>query len=1037
MTTSDKRGQESGQHLRRPSSVNHPAKTPSSINPKSQSAKLPSESAATVSPVAAFPLPAHPNDRRARDLALLHRMRDQIGDVLDAPTFYRTVVESLHQTFGYPFVTFFTCVGNDLVLQQWVGYEIEIISGFLRIPLQKGVTGRAARTGKAVYVKDVAKDADFIRFAPNIVSEIAAPILSQGKVVGVLNVESDERCALTSHDLHLLTTLSAYVAIALERIELLSALQESEQRYRTLIHNLPGMVYRCLNDERWTEVLLNEKTETLTGYSAEDFFYNKRISYEEITHPEDRGWVRQATYQAVQERQPYHLEYRIIHKDGSTRWVSDHGQAIYDEQGTARWIDGVLFDITQQKQIAETERINSERKRAILQAIPDLMAVISSKGYFVDYYVKQPGEFFMPAESLVGQHISAILPQSLVKQFQTLLAQVLATGEAEILKFSTHEDEIAIEEGCLNGERQPNGEQRRFFEARLVRSSQDQVLTLVRNVTEQTKAERALSQSEQRLAQILDAIPLSVLVVDQQHTLRYVNDIASRFLDAHGLLLKTFDAFIAQFPLYQADSEQPYPLEHLPIYLSLQNGIIEHADDIEMQLANRRVRLEIHATPIHSASGEVESVLAAFQDITDRKLNESVLRKRANELEAIAQLKDEFLANMSHELRTPLNSILMLAESLSDEIFGPVTAFQLEALSSVEKSGRHLLGLINDILDVSKIEAGKLSLNPSEVAVQAACQNSLQLIREAARKKRIKLFQTYDDSVAFVEADEQRLVQILVNLLSNAVKFTLEGGSVGLEVVGDSDNRVVKFTVWDTGIGISSEDSARLFQPFVQLDTSFSRQHQGTGLGLSLVRRLTEMHGGSIALESDPGKGSRFIVSLPWNPVAQGAPAGRNAKRAKSAQSGAATFTPAILDSTSNDSTNNQGDPRDAVPQILIVDNDEISLMAMQSYFMERSLHVYTAQNGMDAIQKVSLQPPDLVLLDLQMPDMDGLQIIHHFHVNANITATPVIAITSLALPGDRERYLAAGFSEYLLKPINLRRLAQIVDTYTARGRKL
>lgn len=235
------------------------------------------------------------------------------------------------------------------------------------------------------------------------------------------------------------------------------------------------------------------------------------------------------------------------------------------------------------------------------------------------------------------------------------------------------------------------------------------------------------------------------------------------------------------------------------------------------------------------------------------------------ELAQAARLKDEFLANMSHELRTPLNAILGLSEGLQEQLYGPLNEKQLKYLQTIEESGRHLLALINDILDLSKIGAGKLILQLEPVLISQVCHTSLRLISQNAQAKNLQVeFESNVDPAAVILADERRLKQILVNLLSNAVKFTPTGGTIGLKVQDDRTRPALLFTVWDTGIGIAPEALARLFKPFVQLDSSLARRYEGTGLGLSLVARLTQMHGGEVTVQSEPGQGSRFTVSLPW-----------------------------------------------------------------------------------------------------------------------------------------------------------------------------
>jgi len=261
----------------------------------------------------------------------------------------------------------------------------------------------------------------------------------------------------------------------------------------------------------------------------------------------------------------------------------------------------------------------------------------------------------------------------------------------------------------------------------------------------------------------------------------------------------------------------------------------------------------------------VAQLKTSFSELEQRVAGRTQALHIANaELRRANRLKDEFLASMSHELRTPLNSILGLSESLQLGTYGQLNERQHTTLQYIEESGRHLLALINDILDVSKIEAGQMQLETGPVSVESVAQASLQFVRQSAFKKQIKVNLSIDSPLTPIEADERRLKQILVNLLNNAVKFTAEGGTIGLEVVADSDNRMTHFTVWDTGIGIAPEDMERLFQPFIQLDARLARSYTGTGLGLTLVQRMTEMHGGRVSVESEVGQGSRFTVSLPW-----------------------------------------------------------------------------------------------------------------------------------------------------------------------------
>jgi signal transduction histidine kinase len=233
-------------------------------------------------------------------------------------------------------------------------------------------------------------------------------------------------------------------------------------------------------------------------------------------------------------------------------------------------------------------------------------------------------------------------------------------------------------------------------------------------------------------------------------------------------------------------------------------------------------------------------------------------------LEAASRHKSEFLANMSHELRTPLNAILGFSEVLAERMFGEVNEKQAEYLQDILSSGRHLLSLINDILDLSKVEAGRLELELGRFHLPTALDNALTLVRERATRHGITLTQTVDSGVGNIAADERKVKQILLNLLSNAVKFTPEGGRVGLTAtVADG---VTTIAVSDTGIGIAPEDQATIFEEFRQVGRDDARKQEGTGLGLTLAKKFVELHGGRIWVQSEVGKGSTFTFTLPVRP---------------------------------------------------------------------------------------------------------------------------------------------------------------------------
>lgn len=423
------------------------------------------------------------------------------------------------------------------------------------------------------------------------------------------------------------------------------------------------------------------------------------------------------------------------------------------------------------------------------------------------------------------------------------------------------------------------------------------------------------------------------------------------------------------------------------------------------------------------------------------------------ELARTARAKDEFLATMNHELRTPLNAVMLYSESLQTQLPGPLNERQLRAVNGIRESANHLLLLINDILDVAKMDAGKLSLDITSFAVENVCQSSLRLVSEMAQKKRLELHYDRSVSATQLDADERRLKQMLVNLLSNAIKFTPEGGKIGLEVSADAENNTIRFTVWDTGIGISPEDSKKLFQPFVQLDGSHVRQHGGTGLGLFLVYRMAELHAGSIAVTSEPHRGSRFTISLPWRQKRQsfnigemmpptanpgnfaqphsivneqnGEESGPHLQMHKVKPEHHANTAAAVATSTKSHASR-----IDYIPSVLIADDNEANLRVLTDFIQEWRCRLLIARTGVEAVQQAKEEHPDLVLMDIQMPEMNGLDAIRLIRTEPSLRQVPIIALTALAMPGDREQCLAAGANDYLSKPIQIERLTEVLNVH-------
>src|SRR5919202_1845834 len=391
--------------------------------------------------------------------------------------------------------------------------------------------------------------------------------------------------------------------------------------------------------------------------------------------------------------------------------------------------------------------------------------------------------------------------------------------------------------------------------------------------------------------------------------------------------------------------------------------------------------------------GNRKVLQAAIYDISDRKATESQLLQAKEAAEAGSRAKSEFLAMMSHELRTPLNAVLGLSQLMRQEIFGTLNDKQREYVSCIQSSGEHLLALINDILDLSKVEAGKEQLSFVPLDIQELCEYCLAMVREQANEQGLKLTLHIEVQVRIVIADERRCKQMLINLLSNAVKFT-PVGEVSLIVTKRSEG--ICFAVEDTGIGIACDQLPLLFEPFRQLDSGLNRRFPGTGLGLALTRSLAQLHGGDVTVKSTLGQGSQFTLCLPDRQLEE-----------------------LILPSLPQEIGVIQGQscPLWAKSRILLVEADERNALVLKDYLQVIGHRVEHLINGQNFLQKVRQFKPNLILMDVQLRgDSTGFDLLAELRREPDTKKLKVVMVTAMAMTGDRERCLQAGADDYLRK---------------------
>ncbi|WP_409573622.1 PAS domain S-box protein [Kouleothrix sp.] len=595
---------------------------------------------------------------------------------------------------------------------------------------------------------------------------------------------------------------------------------------------------------------------------------------------------------------------------------------------------------------------------------------------------------------------------------------------------------------------------------RLRRADEDCFLSMYIDITERVRAQTLAQRTIERLAS-LRAIEQAIL---QQHAPTTIAEtVVERirtFIPCQRASVFLYDRATASAWVIAVSGEKlsrlsvgahiPLPLDALPAAFLQGAPWVEpdlhaqaHLADVSPVLATARLRamLSIPLIVEHQLSGalslfattpgaftdehvtiaqEIGEMLAlALQQarLVDSLQQELAARSRAEqalivEHTRVVQLKNEFMATMSHELRTPLSAVLGHTQLLLENAYGPLAAEQRGAIEQLEHSAQDLLALINDILDYTRLESGKLALTIEPSDAQSLCYTSVRAVAAEARRKRISISTQLDGAVVTLLADGMRLHQILVNLLSNAVKFTPEGGKVGLELRGDADAQSVTFTVWDTGIGIAEADLGRLFQPFGQLDSRLNRKYGGTGLGLALVKRLAEAHGGGVAVESAVGQGSRFSITLPWQEPLWDAPA---------RDEPSAPLRPLA--------PSQQG----SAPTILLVEDAESNATLMRDILAPRGYHLVVGIDGREGLALARAQAPALILMDIQLPDMNGLEVIRQLRAEEQLRGVPIIALTALAMPGDREKCLEAGADAYLAKPVDIHTLLATIAEHLTR----
>jgi len=540
-----------------------------------------------------------------------------------------------------------------------------------------------------------------------------------------------------------------------------------------------------------------------------------------------------------------------------------------------------------------------------------------------------------------------------------------------------------------------------------------------RAITNIVESADAIQEARTYAETILDSMPIPLLVLDRERKVKTANPaFLSRF--------KCSRSEVETLPFYEFDNRRwNVPSLH-PHLRTGEDGEYEDFQQLELEFSDDRIGhchllLGGHKVMVDGQ----ELFLLAIEDVTARKMAEIALKDRTMELEVVNRAKSEFLANMSHELRTPLNAIIGFSEVLKDGIVdGELLPRQKEYVGDIFNSGSHLLSLINDILDMSKIEAGKMTLELEPAEISAICESALRVIREKVTAHGINLDIHVDREDVSVFLDIRKFRQIVYNLLSNAVKFTPDGGKVSLIARRVSARKMfernpdvaprwqgeyfLEVEVGDTGIGISLEDQKRLFEPFEQIDGSLSRKYEGTGLGLTMVKRLAELHGGWVTVFSRPGEGSRFTVYLPW-------------RRDDGAES------PTPVEKTTSEA---HPDQSESLSLMLISRNEEMC-KRLRDWSVSRGHGLEVLNGYAQAWEQLNRKTPSLLLLDTDYPDLEGIRMLVQIKGVPRFQTLPVVLLLEVTESGQGAVLAPAAV---MLSPLSSDTLSPVLVDMKRRG---
>ncbi|TKB47920.1 PAS domain S-box protein [Thalassotalea mangrovi] len=934
------------------------------------------------------------------------------------------------------------------------------------------------------------------------------------------------------------------------RIEALRKVAANEQQIRSIVGNLPGAVFRFVNDGDWHEDrhlnFLSDKIKDLTGYPKEEFLNGPNpLRLTDLIIEKERQAIKNKLKSAATNFSTVMTTYHMHDKSGMIKTVQLRVSGVKDEYNQKTYLDGTLIDISQQESLKEELKESENRFATILDSVADGVVVIDRKGTIQNFSRSAEAIFGYDRNEVVGKQVSILQPDAMGDTHNIFLAHYQSRKESDVVNHvrqltaqrknkELFPMEIAVREAVLD--------------------HQKVFIGILRDITERNRQQQRLIESEERLDSATYGAKIGLWELYPQKGHALINSVWATMLGYEPLdILETDSKWSKLKGGYDTWMELFIPEDQAVIkqlvrdYLT--QKVIEHSREIRLRCKDGSYKWVLSmGRVIETDNQNVPTRISGVHiDIDERKKLELDYESAKEVAENANRAKSDFLANMSHEIRTPMNAIIGMSHlALNTEL----TPQQRGYIDKVHRSAESLLGIINDILDFSKIEAGKLDVEYSNFDLGEVLEDLINFIGIKAEEKHLELlFDIQNDLPMQLVGDSLRLTQVLINLTNNAVKFTQEG-EVLLQVssLRTTTNEVeINFAVKDTGIGMSEEQQRELFQPFTQADASTTRVHGGTGLGLAITKKLIDLMGGQINVQSKLGKGSTFsftikfkrqlnvsrktapkvekidnilvvddnahardifarildsmgyrykvaanakdalallnrhdkedpfqLLLIDWQmPVLDGVAMARIVITELKLQNPPLVFMvtafgreeltlqlddlevddiltkpvtrgklqQAILQVGSDQgiSTRAISSPKlkmqAAIEQlqgahILAVEDNEVNQQLISALLSKNGIECDIAENGLIALDMLKKQAYDGVLMDCQMPVMDGYTASKKIREQEQFADLPILAMTANAMAGDKEKALQAGMNDHIAKPINVETMFQIMANW-------